>query len=246
MTTQFHSHKKHKRGGIAYLIFVILVALFLLVMSRILIPGMYASVVGGVLQIVNNTQLSGNDSSQNTLEVENDRLKRKLLDYSVLEEENKELKRLLALVDESSRNLGAHRILFSPPETPFDTLVIEGDAASEGADVFAEADIFIGLVREVSAETSFVLLVSGGGVTTPVVVDGMHRAEAVGKGGGLIEVKVPRTLDVREGALIAHRRNGSVIALVEEVKDSDEGDFKLLRARIPVSLNKLQYVFVEE
>lgn len=129
-----------------------------------------------------------------------DVLNAKLVDRTLLLEENKRLKALLGREDESSKVLGV--VLSRPSRTPYDTLIVdvgEKHGVSKGDRVVLES-VLLGEVTEAYYASSKVTLFSTAGNSINVIVgtEGIP-AEAVGKGGGVYEITLPRESEVYVG-----------------------------------------------
>ena len=120
-----------------------------------------------------------------------------------LRKENERLRNLLHDTDEERILAG---IIGRPNMLPYDVLLIdkgEKDGIKRGAPVFINKDTVIGIVKEVTPHSAFVELVTTDGFQTTVFIIGPDiYTNAVGIGGGQLQVSVPQGIELKEGDLV--------------------------------------------
>jgi rod shape-determining protein MreC len=200
------------------------------------------SMLGGALDLL---------SSKRGLTAENDRLKTELeeaktnfLLVGILERENAELKRLLGREDEREGVLAT--VLVKPPKSPYDTLLLDVGALQGVAlgDAVMLHAVSLGEISEVFAHTSTARLFSSPDAKTPVTIgeDGI-QAEALGKGGGNFEVRVPKEVDVHEGdPVYVPSISPSVFGVVESVTSEPTDAFQKVLFKTPINIATLRWV----
>lgn len=184
------------------------------------------------------------------LEEEIVRLKLSTLSAQVLRHENEDLRRLLHREGEAERI--AASILARPNRTVYDTLVVDvgrKDGVRMDARVFAAGDIAIGTVVEVYPNTSLVSLYSTPGRVTEVFFSGDESAvsaEAVGRGGGDFEMRIPRGVPVTKGyPVFSPLLQGGVLGVVEEIIALPSNSFQTVLFSSPVNIQSLRTVAIE-
>lgn len=117
--------------------------------------------------------------------------------------ENEELRRLLGYEGEQRILAG---IIGRPSALPYDVLMLDrgsNDGIVAGAPVFISDSTIIGIVRQVSAQSSIVELITTPGFETTVFIIGPDIfTNAVGVGGGQLRVGVPQGIKLTEGDLV--------------------------------------------
>jgi rod shape-determining protein MreC len=179
------------------------------------------------------------------LKTQVDVLSAKLVDRSLLREENKKLKELLGREGESSRVLGV--VLSRPARTPYDTLVVdvgEKHGVSKGDRVVLES-VLLGEVSEVYYSSSKVTLFSTAGNAIQVIVgtEGIP-AEAVGKGGGVYEITLPRESEVYVGDTVyLSNLEPLVLGVVDTIEEDPNDAFETIH--VMSAINPYTISFVE-
>lgn len=207
-----------------------------------------------------------------SLVAENDNLKNiifnyetKMQNYSVIENENKELKEILGRKTEKM-NLVLASVLAKPKQSIHDTLLIdfgEKDGASNGALVFVNGDIPIGRIIEVGSKMSKVILFSKSGekneVIIPVarssktlelegeqteVVSNVHFS-LIGRGGSNFEIEAPRDLKFEVGqTAVLPGLHPFVVAKVESVISDARDIVQKVLLVSPVNIQEVRFVQV--
>lgn len=140
-------------------------------------------------------------------------------------------------------------VLFAPPHTPYDTLVIDqgsADGVRRGRIVYAPGSIAIGTVLEARANSSVVGLFSSPGVRSRVYVHGPNvAAEAEGRGGGVIQISVPQGIMVSEGdQVVLPTLSPSVFGEVSSVEANPANPATYAYVTLPIALSSLRFVSV--
>ena len=209
------------------------------------------------------------------LEKENTELNEKIsemraknLSYEIIKKENKELKSLLSRVEKDEFVVSA--ILSRPPQSPYDTLVVDAgsdNGIEEGMQVTAYGNILLGYVTEVFSKTSKIKLISFANEETNVLIIGSKglglsddgaeaesevvgvrqvSAIATGKGGGNLEVVLPRGVEVNSGDRVATLGiNSLLVGVVEETQVDLADPFQKIFLRLPLNLQKLNYILIK-
>ncbi|MBI2617855.1 rod shape-determining protein MreC [Candidatus Kaiserbacteria bacterium] len=191
-----------------------------------------------------------------SLREENKRLKEEIvrltfssISAEVLRHENEDLRRLLQREGEVERIAAA--VLARPSRSLYDTFVVDvgrKNGVVMNARVFGAGDIVIGTVAEVYPSTSLVSLYSTPGRTTEIFVgdDSAISAEAVGRGGGDFEVKLPRGVEVTAGTpVFSPLLQGGILGVVEDVVALPSNSFQTILFSSPVNIQSLRTVAVE-
>lgn len=142
---------------------------------------------------------------------ENERLKKELAAarmsngmYTVLEDENAELRTLLGDEGESPRT--AAGVVARPPFVPYDTLIIDRgrrDGIVSGGTVYRQNDEVIGVIGRVFEHSALVTLLSSPGVESTVYIIGPDiYTTAYGEGDGTIRVSVPQGIVLTVGDIV--------------------------------------------
>lgn len=165
-----------------------------------------------------------------------------------LYKENVELKKLLGRSAEAPSVLAS--VLMRPPQTPYDTLVIdlgEQDGIALNAGVSAGGTSLVGRVTDLYAHTARVTLFSASGETYDAVLltkSGSMPVSVEGQGGGSLRGQVPSGSDVKVGdPVVLPGIAGSLAATVERIDRGGES-YLTLYMRLPVDPFALRFVLV--
>ncbi|MFA6158152.1 MAG: rod shape-determining protein MreC [Candidatus Paceibacterota bacterium] len=194
-------------------------------------------------------------SSKYTLLVENQRLQGEIairdsgaLLLDGLKRENEQLKSLLGRVPSGKDVLGI--ILSRPPLSFYDTFIIDvgsSDGIAIGDKVYSDGTVLLGDVSEVFGATARVSLFSMPGRIVPVLFGSSTvQAQAVGRGGGNFEARLPVGVDVKEGDAITfpHIRS-HIFGIVENISVDSTDSLQTILFKAPVNMHQLQFVEVE-
>jgi cell shape-determining protein MreC len=174
-------------------------------------------------------------------QVEKQRLE--LLTLDVLRAENAALKGVNTSVRQANpRQLP---ILVHPPRSPYDTLIADSRGQEVlGDEFFVAHNIILGRVGKVyRSSTDLVLFSSPEERLDAQLVRTGIPVELVGLGGGTFSLQVIEALDIVEGDIL--RIPGFdeyVVAVVEVVEVDASGQFKNVRARVPLNIYELSFV----
>jgi|GEM_PF-2632088 len=206
-----------------------------------------ASAITSPFSNIGNYFVSKNDLIKQ-IEVQKDEindLRIRVIKVDILESENAEL---LSLKNEfvSSESMLA-KILVSPSRSPYDTFVINkgsNEGVSNNQRIFYK-DMFIGNVIDVSSHTSVIKLLSSSGIETPVKISGKYEATAIGHGGGMITMTVPKDLPVDVSDVVTYSgENNHIVGVISHVVLNEEDSLKVLYSALPISVNGLNFVEV--
>lgn len=181
------------------------------------------------------------------LHAELDTLSVRLLDRNELYEENLALKELLGR--DASVNVVLGIVLARPPRSAYDTLLLDvGDeeGVRKGNYIAAGDTLIVGVIEHTAPHTSVARLFSSPGERIEVLLGESQAAiEAVGKGAGNFEAKVPVGLPVATGtpvfipAIMPH-----VFAVVEDIEAGENDSFQRILFRSPINPFELRQVSV--
>lgn len=167
-----------------------------------------------------------------SLTQERDRLKEELeasrsavLDRNLIYEENLMLKETLGRLAQPNALLSA--VLVRPPETPYDTLVLdvgEREQVSVGDSVTAGGTMRIGTIETVYAHTSRVRLYSAPGLSHDAFLRGDVPIRVEGIGGGSLRAEVPHDANAAVGDLVSLPGIEANFSLIVEQVDAGRGD----------------------
>ncbi|PIQ66739.1 MAG: hypothetical protein CO184_00665 [Candidatus Zambryskibacteria bacterium CG_4_9_14_3_um_filter_40_16] len=194
-------------------------------------------------------------SSQNILINENESLKKRinelqgkilLLETGFAERANMDK----FFTEASTTDRVLYRVLAKPPQTPYDTLVLDigkKEGVYIGARVYSQG-VLIGKIDELLGSGAKVGLFSSAGVVTDAEIlrNGLSFPLR-GKGGANFELTVPRATDVIAGDIfVVPSMRSSVIARVDKVNEKESDSFKRLLLSVPIKMFSLQWVEVEK
>jgi cell shape-determining protein MreC len=157
---------------------------------------------------------------------------------------------LLNLLGRRSEDGGiAATALITPPQTPYDNLIIdagEDDGVSLGMKVFLPEGPLLGLVSEVNSSTAHVKLFSTGGEKVSAVLERGNIPVALeGSGGGNFRIVVPRETVVEVGdRVLSADLAARLLAVVEDVNLKPTDSFKEVLASSPASVFNIRFVIV--
>ncbi len=141
-------------------------------------------------------------------------------------------------------------VLRKPPYSAYDTVLIDkgtDQGISVGNKVYGIGSVFIGDVVEVFPASAKVVLASSPDRKTVVALgDKAIQFEAIGKGGGNLELDVPAQFDVKVGDLV--RLPGSrvhVFGIVEKVELDSSQSINRVSFKMPVNIFEITNVAVQ-
>lgn len=180
---------------------------------------------------------------------ENTDLKIKMLDYTILKNENLKLKELFDRTP-LTKDLILGNILTKPNFSPYDTIIIDiGDnsSVSIGDIVYSESEVPIGEVSAVYGDTSLITLYSNPGELTEAVIDVSNTSvELIGRGGGNFEMTIPVDLPFTKGTFVfLPNFKSEVVAIIQEVISSPNDPVKKILLNSPINVQSLKWVFVK-
>lgn len=198
---------------------------------------------------VKNFFTSKNELIKKNLELENEImvLKLKEIDYNLLSKEFDELKNQFGR-EADSRVVA--RILSRPPQSPYDTLVIDLGSLSgvlQDSKVYISENIIIGLVKEITPNTSLVELFSSGNKKQEAAVSRTGSSYILnGLGGGNFVLEVPKDTDIIWGDVFLYPEfSPSILGTVYYIDSSSQSSFKKIYIRVPGNIFSNKYVFIK-
>ncbi len=177
-----------------------------------------------------------------------DTLSLKTVDYDTVLKENQDLKAVLG------RNVTANRVisrvLSRPPQSPYDTLVIDagsGDGIKPGNKVYISDSVIVGNITNVTPHTSLVEMFSSGDKKTEAQQDRTGTSyELVGMGGANFSIEVPKEADILWGDVFSYPGLlQSVLGSVYYIDTNSQSAFKTIFIRISGNVFQSKWVFVD-
>lgn len=183
------------------------------------------------------------------LHEELDRIAAEAYSREKLADENEELKARLGRNPEISFILG--RVIASPAESPYDTLVIDAGedvGIREGMDAYADGDFVIGKVTRTWKRSALITLLSAPENELSVTVGSSSiPAMARGVGGGNMRIVLPKGSDVSVGDLVDIPALGPSYAGVVSAIDQPQGtSLEALFLRLPFNMNQIKWVYIAQ
>ncbi len=193
-------------------------------------------------------------SSKAALETENRRLRDALattsialLDRTILEKENAELRARLGRSATTTQSIFA-QVLLRPPGTPYDTLIIDAgrnDGVRQGNFVSPGGTIVIGTVEEVYDSAARVILFSAPGTSHNALLRDTIPVVVHGQGGGSLEAEVPAGEKVEVGDTVTFTGlTQHFSAQVVGTEQKEGASFTTAYLTLPVNIFSLRYVNV--
>lgn len=178
------------------------------------------------------------------LKEEIEKLEIELERNSLYQEENKSLRKLLDIKEQSPNNIVA-QVIAHPPATDYDTLLVrlgeKGSSVFEGMPVFY-GEVYIGNVEKKEGDRALVRVVSSDTLSQEVYI-GDKTVVLSGKGGGTFEVTVPKGFEIEVGQEISHVNYPTrVFAVVEHIETDEIQAVQKVYLRIPFSIHSIRYV----
>lgn len=255
------SKKKSKRVFVVLAVIVLFVVVSSFLISKV--PETLSNTVRFVgtpfwqaeIFISNHTHFISNFfRSRNAVVTENDALKSELdlyreqmLDYETLKSEHAKL--LAEYGREGTQNKIIATVLVRPPQTPFDTLILDV-GSNEGVAledvVYSVGGVILGTVTDVSAHNSNVTLFSRTNLMTPAIFERSNLSISIrGLGGGSFEAQVPQESDiVKDDILIMPTLVPSPVGVVSLVESSVKSAFKRVLIQSPTNISYTRFVFI--
>ncbi len=200
------------------------------------------------LKIANHFSFKNHLIEKNTLlQEENATLRLRSFDYEVLQKENELLKNSLGRIDNNS--LVFAKVLSKPPVSPYDTLVLDigsEGGVSIGSPVYLSDNVIVGLVKNVTLNTSLVELFSSSSQVNELSVLRTGATFSIaGKGGGNLEIEVPKDTDIIWGDVFVYPGlKTSVLGTVHYIDSTSQGSFKTVYIRLFANIFEISSAFV--
>lgn len=182
------------------------------------------------------------------LQMQVEEMRAGLLVTDALRRENSELRSILGR-NETHTVVYGH-VLYQPPQTLYDTLVIDVGSASNVSvgDLVVARNVVVGAIRKVTEQSSVVVLFSAPGEQTRFTIE--HEATstpvtAYGRGSGNFLVEVPRDLPiVQNDVATLSTLPGYSVAVVGSVHADASDSFQTVRLRVPINIMQITTVIV--
>lgn len=255
---------KKEKNGFSRIAFVTLAFLILIVILNFTNPNLF----GGFFHTLGTpfwkagTAISGTTrsvlayfSSKTRLERENRELRQELfeknaaqLSFETIRAENEELK--TSLERASKKKLLLAYVLKRPGFSPYDTFIIDAgnvDGIKVNERVNVGGDAAIGYVKEVFENTALVRLYSSPAEEIDVRIEGVTKTavQAIGRGSGNFEIKIPRDLEVEIGSTVLLAGTTEVLGVVEDKEADIAHSLQTLYFRFPFNIQTIERVYVE-
>ena len=184
------------------------------------------------------------------LQTKNNELESKMLDYTLLQKENENIKSLLGRLPEKSDFLLAN-IISKPNKSLYDTLVLDVGIDSGivvGQTIFADMQFPIGYITAVYDRTSVATLFSNSKEITNAQIEGSNTSvDLVGRGGGNFEINVPHELSVPNGSfVIAPHLSSRIVAIVADIVSDPHDPMNKIILKTPVNIQDLKWVQIQK
>lgn len=248
--------RKKSRNPIPKIAIIIVICLILGFFARGLIVRTFVG-TSGVLNSVLSFIMPNGFRSDSLIKEENDMLRQEVLrltsenaDRMVLKNENDGLKFLLNRDVKKDGVKGTLAVVLSKPATtPYDTFILDAGSklGVEVNDNVTFGSLIIGSITEVGTSFSKAKLFSSfGNVFSGTLGKDNLKIEVKGLGGGTFESLVPIGASVEVGdALVIPQIESRVYGVVQKIEElSDEG-FKKLFFVMPVNLNQINDVIIQ-
>lgn len=197
---------------------------------------------------------AGRFMSRDELEAENDRLREENALLSIkgalYDERTSEVARLESLLGRGSDNERSilARVLASPDASPHDSFIIDRGASegiASGDRVVFGHMVALGTIDVASAHTSRVSLFSTPDMTHEVSIGTTSaRFEAVGQGGGMFLVRIPKEYSVAPNDALMEVGTNAALGFVRSIESNDADAFQTVYAVMPVNLFETREVIV--
>jgi cell shape-determining protein MreC len=166
---------------------------------------------------------------------------------SQLQKENKELKEILGRNDTKNRVLAY--ILKKPPFTAYDSFIIDvgkDQNIQVGNKVYSVDNILVGEVAEVVDNISKVKIFSSYDEKYDVFIGEKNiQAKAIGKGGGMFEVVIPRDVIIKEGDTVTIPDiSNSVFGIVNKIIRDPARAFSTVIFSMPINIYEQKWLLV--
>ena len=174
-------------------------------------------------------------------------LESKTLDYEIISNENIELQRQLEF---KSPDHKIANVLLAPPQTPFDTIVIDRGSADNikaGDRVLSSERTVLGFIEKVFNRSSQVRMYSSSGIKTTAIFqkDGTI-IDLLGVGGSNFIFEAPIGFDVVQGDIFTLPGSKKlVVAVVGRVEQKETSSFVKVFLKSPIEIRGNTILFVE-
>jgi cell shape-determining protein MreC len=200
------------------------------------------------------SNLTSSLRSKDALISENDALKKKLASdeelITTLRVSADSRDELLSVYGRNYPTSIPANVLVHPPETPYDILVVDAGenlGVKIGSILTTPEGSSIGTITEIFSRISRVKLYTTAGERTDAVLErGGIPVTLVGRGGGNLELTVPKDVEVRVGdRILTPALDASLVAIVGMVDTTPTGSFKTILARSPINLGVIWHVLIK-
>ena len=173
----------------------------------------------------------------------------RLAERDMLAQENQDLK--AALGREGSNKFTLAAVLAKPPESIYDTLVIDGGGSvgfAVGQTVYANGATPVGVIDQVLPSSAIVRLYTSSGEKTDARLSPSNvDVTLVGYGGGTYSVQVPHDLAVPEGSVaVTKELDPSIIGILDKSIADPRDSYQTLLFSSPVNMSELAFVQVRQ
>jgi len=193
-------------------------------------------------------------SSRQALSAENTALKERLtsLELSILSMSKNSIQEDTILEWAGRRqvsNMIVAAVLTHPPQTPYDTVVIDAgsnDSVALGSTVSLPEGPVLGTISEVFPKLARVKLFSASGEETNAILErNSVPITLVGAGGGNFKLMLPRDIAIEVGdRILVANITARLLGIVGDVSIEPTDAFKQVLAKSPANIFALRFVFV--
>lgn len=179
------------------------------------------------------------------LKIENETLKNKMMDYSVIKNDLTKLQEILGRINKEEYILST--VIKGPRNSIYDSLIInsgEAELVQINQKVFVDGVVLIGYIEEVYNHSAKVKLYSAQGEELDVVFgDSYIPGILVGRGGGNFEMTIPRDIEIKEGSPIyLPEFQNQIVAIAGKILFDPRDPFQKVLLTSPVNNNQVSWV----
>lgn len=176
-------------------------------------------------------------------------LETQILSCHVLDQENKDLKNALSL--NKQNDFIVSFIISRPPQAPYDIFILDSgsdNGIKKGMVVTAYGEIMIGYIEEIFSKTSQVKLISfPKNETNAFTLSSSTPVTLIGRGGGNMEINLPRGVEINVGEkIVTNSSEPLILGIVDIIQASETDPFQKIFLRLPVNIYELKYVMVKK
>lgn len=185
----------------------------------------------------------------NSLEQERDRLKLEILEKESISLALGSYIRDIGIYSSSTEDIVA-KIIRRPPDSPFDTLVLDRgeDNGIRPGMMLIWSNTRVGVISEVISGYSIARLYSSPKEKFKVIIgEASFEATAEGMGGGYFVIEIPRDIDVKENDIVRDlTRQAMLFGTVYKVEVPESGTMKKAYVKLPFPIYEAEWIKIVE